>query len=64
MATTQHITQHLARTKAAAQHFQISEMTLWRWRQHDQFPKPLKRGQTVLYNLAAIEQWLLAGEVV
>lgn len=58
MATTQHITQHLARTKAAAQHFQISKMTLWRWRQQDGFPQPFKRGQTVLYDLAAIEQWL------
>lgn len=56
------ITQHLARTKPTAAHFQISEMTLWRWRQEDTFPKPLKRGRTVLYDLAAIEQWLNGAE--
>lgn len=55
--------QILTRTKPTAAHFQISEMTLWRWRQDPTFPQPLKRGQVVLFDIAAIEQWLASGEV-
>lgn len=54
----QGITPYLARTKEAAEHFKVSEMTLWRWRQDLTFPKPLKRRRMVLYDIAAIEQWL------
>lgn len=54
----QGITPYLARTKATAEHFKVSEMTLWRWRQMEGFPKPLKRGRTVLYDIAAIEEWM------
>lgn len=46
------------RPKQTAAYFQISVMTLWRWRQNSTFPQPLKRGQVVLYDIASIEQWL------
>ncbi len=46
------------RPKQTAAHFQISVMTLWRWRQDPTFPQPLQRGQVVLYDIASIEQWL------
>lgn len=51
-----------ARPKQAAAHFRISTMTLHRWRQKEGFPQPLKTGQIVLYDIAAIERWL-NGEV-
>ena len=47
------------RPKQTAEHFQISGMTLHRWRQRDGFPQPLKCGAIVLYDIAAIEQWLI-----
>ena len=47
-----------ARPKQTAEHFAISQMTLWRWRQTPNFPKPLKRGGVVLFDIAAIENWL------
>ena len=47
-----------ARPKQTAAHFQISAMTLWRWAQQDGFPQPLRRGQVVLYDIAAITAWL------
>lgn len=50
-----------ARPKQAAEHFSISAMTLWRWAQNPDFPKPLKRGGVVLYDIAAIENWLAGG---
>lgn len=52
----------LTRPKQTAEHFQISTMTLWRWCQQADFPQPLKRGQVVLYDVAAIEQWLTGVE--
>lgn len=51
----------LTRPKPTAEHLQISIMTLHRWRQQADFPQPLKRGQIVLYDIAAIKGWL-AGE--
>lgn len=51
-----------ARPKQAAAHFQISIMTLWRWTKRPGFPQPLKMGQIVLYDIAAIERWLMNGE--
>ena len=53
----------LSRPKQTAEHFQVSTMTLWRWRQDPAFPQPLQRGQVVLYDIAAIEAWLNAGVV-
>lgn len=51
-----------ARTKEVTEHFQISAMTLWRWRQLETFPKTLKRSGArngaVLYDIQAIEQWM------
>ena len=58
--TTQQVTQFLNRPAQTAKHFNISLMTLHRWRKQDGFPQPLKRGQIVLYDIAAIEQWLAA----
>lgn len=52
----------LTRPKQTAEYFQVSNMTLHRWRQQPGFPQPLKRGQIVLYDITAIEQWL-SGEV-
>lgn len=52
----------LQRTEGTAQYFQISKMTLWRWAQDKDFPKALKRGNTVLYNIEKIEQWLEQGD--
>lgn len=50
----------LSRPPEAAKHFKVSHMTLLRWRKQDGFPQPLKRGKVVLYDIAAIEQWLAA----
>lgn len=58
MVTSQPQPQALTRPKTTAQHFQISTMTLHRWRNADGFPAPLKRGQVVLYDVQAIEAWL------
>lgn len=49
------------RPKQTAAHFQVSLMTLHRWRKQHEFPQPLKRGRVVLYDIAAIDAWL-AGE--
>jgi predicted DNA-binding transcriptional regulator AlpA len=51
-----------ARTKAVLDYFDISAMTLWRWQKQANFPSPLRRGQIILFDIAAIEQWL-SGEV-
>lgn len=50
-----------SRPKEAAKLFKISTMTLHRWCAMEGFPKPSKRGQIVLYDIAAIEQWLAGG---
>lgn len=50
-----------SRPKETAKLFQISTMTLHRWCAMEGFPKPSKRGQIVLYDIAAIEQWLAGG---
>jgi predicted DNA-binding transcriptional regulator AlpA len=50
--------QTLTRPKQTAEHFQISIMTLHRWRKQKDFPQPLKRGAVVLYNCPAISAWL------
>ena len=53
----------LSRPKQTAEHFQISIMTLHRWSKQSGFPQPLKRGQIVLYDTAAIESWLNSGNL-
>lgn len=40
----------------------ISRMTLWRWSNEPDFPKPIKRGNTVLFDIAAVQAWLEGGE--
>lgn len=52
----------LERTREAAKHFRVSEMTLWRWRQLPGFPQPLKAGRTRLYDIGAIQDWMAQGE--
>lgn len=49
------------RPKQTAAHFQVSHMTLHRWRKQKGFPQPLKRGSVVLYDVAAITAWLAGG---
>lgn len=41
----------------------ISRTTLWRWIDQPGFPKPVKRGNTVLFDIAAVEAWLEGGNV-
>ena len=41
---------------------QVSRVTIWRWTQAPDFPKPIKRGNTVLFALEAVDAWL-NGEV-
>lgn len=63
MATPQQVTSAvLTRPKQTAKFFNISAMTLHRWRNSQGFPQPLKRGQVVLYNVSAINTWLENGE--
>lgn len=61
MAKPQHTTNYLTRPKSTAKHFSISLMTLHRWSKQEGFPQPLRRGQVVLYDIAAIEEWLVNG---
>ena len=38
---------------------QVTRQTIHRWAMTDpDFPQPIKRGQTVLFNMAAVEAWL------
>lgn len=57
MVTTRQATP-LTRPIQTAELFNISVMTLHRWRKQDGFPQPLKRGQVVLYSVPAITAWL------
>lgn len=52
------ITRRFYRPQAVTEYFCISTMTLWRWSQEKSFPKPLRRGRVVLYDILAIEEWL------
>jgi len=61
MNATQSTQRPLSRAKQTIEHYGISQMTLWRWRKCPKFPQPLKRGRIVLYDIAAIEQWLSEG---
>lgn len=62
MVTNQPQQQQLTRPKQTAEHFQVSHMTLHRWRSQGDFPQPLTRGQVVLYSIPAITAWLAGGE--
>lgn len=39
----------------------VSRTTLWRWIDEPGFPKPIKRGNTVLFDVAAVDAWLAGG---
>ena len=41
----------------------ISRTTLWRWIDEPGFPRPVKRGNTVLFDVAAVEAWLEGANV-
>jgi len=41
----------------------IGRTTLWRWSNQPGFPKPIKRGNTVLFDIAAVEAWLEGASV-
>ena len=53
--------QRFYRQQATAKFFSISVMTLWRWEQLAGFPEPLRCGGVVLYDVSAIETWLVLG---
>lgn len=59
--TSSEIVTTKARIGDVAEYFQISQQTVWRWRQESSFPRPLKRGRVVLYDIVAIEEWLAKG---
>ncbi|MEQ8429819.1 MAG: AlpA family phage regulatory protein [Silicimonas sp.] len=41
-----------------AQRFNVSKDTIWRWKRHGEFPKPVKLGGTTTrWRLAEIEAW-------
>lgn len=41
---------------------QVTRQTIHRWSVKDPtFPKPIKRGNTVLFDMAAVEAWLNGG---
>lgn len=37
---------------------QVTRQTIHRWSKDPAFPKPIKRGNTVLFDMAAVEAWL------
>lgn len=47
-----------ARPITAAEYFDVSTMTLYRWRKQSGFPQFIRRGRTVLYDIKAVEKWL------
>lgn len=49
------------RYKDLCQDLGITRTTLWRWIDEPGFPKPIKRGNTVLFDVAAVEAWLTGG---
>lgn len=50
-----------ARPEPTAAHYGISRMTLWRWERQPGFPVPIRRGNVILHDLAAIDEWLRKG---
>ena len=36
----------------------VSRQTIYRWSKDPTFPQPIKRGNTVLFNMSAVESWL------
>lgn len=34
----------------------VSRTTLWRWAKEPDFPKPIKRGNTILFDIDAVEK--------
>ena len=40
----------------------VSRTSLWRWAKEPDFPKPIKRGNTILFDIDAVEKWLNTAE--
>lgn len=51
------------RYKDLCEAFSVSRTTIWRWIDEPGFPRPIKRGNTVLFDIAAVEAWLEGGNV-
>ena len=53
------VTTHILRPAQVAERLAITRSTLNRWRQRDDFPKPLRLGpQAIGWRRADIERWL------
>lgn len=61
MQTIKLTTATKSRSDDVRNHFKISSMTLWRWEQDPDFPQALRRGRVKMFDIAAIEQWLIEG---
>ena len=49
--------------KDAAKALGVSKKTLYDWGvRYPDFPKPIKRGRTVFFDMSELEGWLLAGK--
>lgn len=47
-----------ARYKDLTDAFQVTRQTIYRWSKDKTFPKPVKRGNVVLFDIAKVEAWL------
>ena len=49
--------------KDAAKALGVSKKTIYDWMErYPDFPKPIKRGRTVFFDMSELESWLLAGK--
>ena len=46
------------RYKDLCEALKVSRTTIWRWQSMPDFPVPKKRGNTVLFDLEAVDVWL------
>lgn len=52
-------TRKYGRYSDLVEEFQVTRQTIHRWSVKDPtFPKPFKRGNTVIFDMAAVEAWL------
>ncbi|MBU2894219.1 helix-turn-helix domain-containing protein [Colwellia sp. D2M02] len=52
----------LLRPAHLAKKLNVNLVTLWRWRQQNQIPQPIKIGRLVYWRESVIERWLLEKE--
>ena len=49
--------------KDAAKALGVNKKTIYDWMErYPDFPKPIKRGRTVFFDMSELENWLLAGK--